>query len=51
MRLDFADFVRSVAPFCQYNQKAIDIKQDEKNNKEKSLIEDEQIDEMSVEET
>ena len=51
MRLDFADFVRSVAPFCQYNQKATDIKQDEKNNKEKSLIEGEEIEEMSVEET
>lgn len=51
MKLDFADFVRSVAPFCQYNQKAQDIKEDEKSKKEKSLIEPEDMEQMSLEES
>jgi len=39
MRLDFADFVRSLGPYCQYNQKAKDIQQSPKKEQEGSEIE------------
>jgi hypothetical protein len=43
-RLDFADFVTSLGPFCNYNQKAQDL--DEK--KETTIVEDEQMEAESI---
>jgi len=44
MKLDFADFVTSLGPYCQYTQKA---KVDESENKGKvSLLEE--MDELSA---